>query len=128
MTEFVEQKVDKILAGRPEALKKVKDNRAFIEKIKTHRVKDEKAKVKVYGYKDVNLNAILKNNIWNRGIFTVDKLCRMHLGATLEQLKKYEKKKRPTMFRYWFIFLIIIGVFAAVVVIILLLPKFGVNF
>lgn len=127
MTEL-EDKIDKVLAGRPEALKKVKDNRAFIEKLKTHRVKDDKAKMKVYGYRDVNINAILKNNIWNRGIFTVDKLCRMHLGATLEQLKKYEKKKRPAMFRFWFVFLIIIGVFAAVVVMILLLPKFGVNF
>jgi len=128
MTEFIEQKVDNILAGRPDALKKVKDNRAFIQKIKTHRVKDDKAKVRVYGYKDVNINATLKNNIWNRGIFTTDKICRMFLGYRIEQLKKYEKKKRPAMFRYWFIFLLIIGVFAAVIVIILLLPKFGVTF
>ena len=124
MTELVDEKVDKILAGRPEVLKKVKDNRSFINKIKTHRVKDAVARVRVYGYRDVNINAILKDNIWNRSIFTTDKLCRMHLGATLEQLKKYQKKKRHAPINFFFILLIILGIIAAVVIILILLPKF----
>lgn len=119
----LEDKVDNILSSRPEALRKVKDNRAFVKKLKTKKVKDEHDNVQVYGYIDVPINAILKDNIWNRSIFTTDKLCRMHLGATLEQLKKYEKKKRGVPLNFLWIILLILGITIVIVVIIFLLPK-----
>ncbi len=126
MGEFkIEDKIDKILEGKPEALKRVRDNRMFIKTIKNQKVKKDKENVKVFGVRDVNINAILKDNIWNRSIFTTDKLCRLFLGANLEQLKKYEKKKRIMPMNFGWILLLMVGIVIAILVLIFLLPKIG---
>ena len=129
--EFKEEKkqdmdddLDKIFKSRPAMIEKIRDNREFVEKIKKDDLPD--TTMKVFGVKDVNVNAILKDNIWNRSIFTTDKLCRMFLGATLAQLKKYEAKKRYGTFEHWWLLILIfLGVGGIILVIIFLLPKLG---
>ena len=122
----VENQVDKLLVERPEALKRVKDNRKFIQTIRNQKIKNSHANVKVFGVKNVNLNAILKDNIWNRSIFTTDKLCRMFLGCTLEQLKKYEKKKRAVPMNMIWIIILIFGIIIVILIVVFLLPRIGV--
>lgn len=127
MTEYnINDKVDTLLGGRPEALQKVKDNRKFIKNIQDKKIPEDKANIKVFGVKNVNVNAILKDNIWNRSIFTTDKLCRQFLGMNLEQLKKYEKKKRHVSLNMLWIVMIMFGVIVAILVVIFLLPRIGV--
>ena len=127
MTEFdLEKSVDEILSDRPDALKLRRDNRNFINKLETHKIKPEYETVKVFGVKAVNVNAILKDNIWNRSVFTTDKLCRLFLGCNLEQLKKYEKKKRTISFNIMWLLIIMFGVVIAVLVMVFLLPQLGV--
>jgi len=121
MTEY---NIDEILQDKPEALKRVKDNRRFKKRIRVRRVAPSHENVKVFGVKNVNVNAILKDNIWDRSIFTTDKLCRMFLSATLEQLKKYEKKKRAIPLNMLWILLIIFGVIVVILVVLFLLPRF----
>jgi len=60
--------------------------------MKTKKIDSGYENVSVFGVKNVNINAILKDNLLDRSIFTTDKLCRMFLSCTLEQLKKYEKR------------------------------------
>lgn len=128
MPEYnIEKQVDEILADKPEALKRVKDNRRVKKRIRTQRVSDDAEVVSVFGVKSVNVNAILKDNLWDRSIFTTDKLCRMFLGSTLEQLKKYEKKKRAVPLNILYIVLIMIAVVAVIIVVMfILLPILGV--
>ena len=128
MTEYknIGNKVDNLLSERPEALKRVKDNRKFIQTIRNKKIHPNQADVKVFGVKSVNLNAILKDNIWNRSIFTTDKLCRMFLGCTLEQLKKYEKKKRAVPMNMIWIIILIFGIIIVILIVVFLLPRIGV--
>lgn len=126
MAEYnVEKDIDKILSDRPEALQRVKDNRRFKKRIKFRRVVPKNENVKVFGVKNVNINAILKDNIWDRSIFTTDKLCRMFLSCSLEQLKKYERKKRVVPLNMMWIVLIMVAVVIVVLIILFLLPRFG---
>lgn len=122
---MVEYNVDEILKDKPEALKRVKNNRRFKKHIRVRRVAPSHENIQVFGVKNVNVNAILKDNLWDRSIFTTDKLCRMFLSATLEQLKKYEKKKRTVPLNMMWIFMILIGVVVAILVVLFLLPKFA---
>ena len=127
MTEFdIGDKVDEILKDRPDDLRRVKDNRKFIRYIKENKVKEGDAEVPVFGVKSVNINAILKDNIQNHSIFTIDKLCRMYRSMTIEKLKKYQRKKRAVpIYMIW----IVIMLFAAIMVVIIvlfLLPSLGV--
>ena len=77
------------------------------------------------GKMNVNINAILKDNLWDRSIFTTDKLCRMFLSYTLEQMKKYERKKRAVPLNMLWIILIMFGVVIAIVLVMILLPMLG---
>ena len=127
MSEYnIESQVDQMLAGKPESLKKVKDNRRVKKRIRVRRVSKEAENVPVFGAKDVNVNAILKDNLWDRSIFTTDKLCRMFLSCTLEQLKKYERKKRSVPLNMLWIVLLMVAVVAVVIVVLLVLPSLGV--
>ena len=126
MVEYdIEDKIDKILGGKPEALKQVKNNRRFKNRIMTTQINPSHEDIKVFGVKNVNLNAILKDNLWDRSIFTTDKLCRMFLSCTLEQLKKYESKKRSIPLNMVWIILIMMGVVIAILVVLFLLPQLG---
>jgi hypothetical protein len=113
-----------VFKNKPETLKRVRDNLIFKKYIQENRVDPKSENVKVFGVKNVNINAILKDNLWDRSIFTTDKLCRMFLSCTLEQLKKYERKKRAVPMNMLWIVAIIIGVILVVIVILFLLPKF----
>ena len=122
--EQIDQTLNELFTSKPAMLEKIKDNRDFIKNVKKEELPS--TTVKVFGVKDVNVNAILKDNIWNRSIFTTDKLCRMFLGATLAQLKKYEAKKRHASFdAWWILILIFLGVGGVILVIMFLLPKLG---
>lgn len=126
MSEYnIDDAVENVLKNNPETLKKVRNNRQFKKKIKFRRIVPEKENVKVFGVKNVNINAILKDNIWDRSIFTTDKLCRMHLNMTLEQLKKYQSKKRHVPLNMMWIVILMFGVVAVILIIVFLLPKFG---
>lgn len=125
MAEYnLEDKIDSLLRDNPEALRRVKNNRQFKRRIQYKRVPVSHENVKVFGVKNVNINAILKDNIWDRSIFTTDKLCRMFLSMTLEQLKKYERKKRVVPLNMMWILMIMFGVIVVILVVIFLLPRF----
>ena len=127
MTEFnIEDTVDEILKDRPDDLRKVTDNRKFIKHIKENQVDPEKADISVFGVKSININAILKDNIQNHVIFTIDKLCRMYRSMTYEKLKKYQRKKRNVPISMIWIIIIMFGVIMAVLIVIFLLPQLGV--
>lgn len=121
----IESKIDQLLRDKPEALKRVKDNRRFKKRIREEKIAKSHEDVQVFGMKNVNINAILKDNLWDRSIFTTDKLCRMFLGCTLEQLKKYERKKRAVPMNMLWIILIMFGVVAVILVVLFLLPRLG---
>ena len=121
----IEDQIDKLFANRPDTLRKVKENREFIHKIKNYRIKSDSEKVKVFGGKSVNLNAILKNNIYNYTAFVIDNICNLHANMTYEQLKKYIRKKRAVPMNMIWILIIMFGVIVAILVIIFLLPQLG---
>lgn len=126
MAEFdINKLVDDTLKNKPESLRRIIGNREFKKKLREFCVDPESENVSVFGVKNVNLNAILKNNLWDRSIFTTDKLCRMFLSYTLEQMKKYEKKKRVVPLNMLWIVLLMFGVIAVVMVVIFLLPHLG---
>ena len=105
----------------PSEQQRLRDNRLFIREIAETPLPDKVAHVKVFGVQDVNINAILKDNIWNRGIFTTDHLCRVAFQMRYEQIRKWLAQKRRKPFEHWMLVLIIIGVAVALVVILLLM-------
>lgn len=116
--------VDGVLSGMPNELQSVTDNLKFIKKIKDDPVTSGVGEHKSFGYQTWDINMILKDNIWNRSIFTVDKLCKMFLKADLETKKKYLKKKNKLGFDYgWLIILILLGIGGLVLVIMYVLPR-----
>ena len=121
--DHIASEIDKQLNAKPIELERIEENLKFIDEIKKDPLKDN-INVMAYGFKPVNVNAILKNNIFNRSIFTVDKLCKMFLKMTLENKKKYLRKKRGLQFDYWWLLLLIIGVPVALVFIFMFLPRF----
>ena len=122
----VHKEIDGILSRTPLELKKVNDNLDFVKKISDDPLPVNKYTVDVFGFETVDISAILKKNIWNRSIFTVDKLCKLFLKMDLEQKKKYLKKKRGLEFNYLWLLLLIIGIPAVLLVIIFLLPRLGI--
>lgn len=126
MAEFdINDKIDDVLKNKPEDLKRVINNRRFKVKIRKKKVDETAENIPVFGVKNVNINAILKDNLWDRSIFTTDKLCRMFLSYTLEQMKKYERKKRAVPLNMLWIILIMFGVVIAIVLVLFLLPMLG---
>jgi len=120
--ENVDAAIDKILEGRsPSEAQRLKDNRKFLKEVEDKPLPKHKEKIRVFGVQDVNINAILKDNIWNRSIFTTDHLCRVVFAMRLEQIKKYLGVKRKKPFEHWMLVLIIIGVAVALVIILILM-------
>ena len=121
----ISKDVDVLLQGRPEELKRIQENRAFSEKFENNPVKGNAANIDAFG-KNVNINAIIKANLENRSIYTVNSLCDMFLSWRLEQLKKYLAKKRALDFNYtWLIILIIIGLGGMMFFLFFILPRLG---
>lgn len=129
MTEFdmedINMQIDEALKNKPDALKKTMANRQFKKKIRDKKINPDYENVNVFGVKNVNINAILKDNLWDRSIFTTDKLCRMFIGCTLDQLKKYEKKKRAVPLNMLWILMLMFGVIIVVLVVVFLFPRLG---
>ena len=121
----VRKDIDVLLEGRPEELKRIQENRAFAEKFAEHPIKESDANVNACG-KSINVNAILKANLENRSIYTVNSLCDMFLSWRLEQLKKYLSKKKTLDFNYtWLLVLIIICVAGLVFFLVFIMPRLG---
>ena len=122
-TEQIHRAIDDIitLGLSPSEQQRLKDNRRFIREITEKPLPDHVAHVKVFGVQDVNINAILKDNIWNRGIFTTDHICRTVFHMRYEQIRKWLAQKRKKPFEHWMLLMIIIGVAAALVIILLLM-------
>lgn len=118
----MESFVDTVLEGRSASeIQRVKDNRGFLKKIAEKPIPKDKEKVRVFGVRDVNINAILKDNIWNRSIFTTDHLCRVVFGMRYEQIRKYMLKKRAKQSDLTFLIIIVVGIVCAIVIILLLM-------
>lgn len=125
MSEFTDKQVEELLKNRPEDLRKVKDNRRFVNYIRNHKVKQGSDEIKVFGVKSVNINAVLKDNIHDHTVFVMDKICRMHRNMLYEQLKKYVRKKRTTPINIYWIIIMIMGIAVALLIIVFLLPRLG---
>lgn len=120
--EEVKTRMYKLLDASPRVLEKVRENRKFIEDLKSNPVPKDKENISVFGVKNVNVNAIAKNNIWNATIFTTSHINRMVFNARFEQLKKYQKRKPPLQFNYAWLIILAFGIVIALLVIIFLLP------
>ena len=120
--EDVNAAIDRLLEGRsPSEAQRLKDNKKFLKDVMDKPIPKAKENLKVFGVQDVNINAILKDNIWNRSIFTTDHLCRVVFAMRLEQIKKYLGVKRKKPFEHWMLVLLIIGVAVALVIILILM-------
>ena len=119
----IDTQVDTVLSRTPLELQKVNENLDFIDEISDEPLKSGEYTVPVFGFETVDISAILKKNIWNRSIFTVDKLCKMFLKMDLEQKKKYLKKKRPLEFNYIWLILLVIGIPIVILIILFILPR-----
>lgn len=121
----IRDEIDSVLSRTPLELKRVTDNLKFIDEIQKNPIPSNTKTVKVFGWETIDVNAILKNNIWNRSIFTVDKLCKLFLKMDLEQKKKYLRKKRPLGFNFLWLMFLIVGIVIFLLVVIFLLPTLG---
>lgn len=116
--EEVDDAIDQLLKENPVELKKIKDNKEFLKKVEDHPLPLEVASIPVFGT-SVDLNAILKDNIWDRTAYFVDMACDGFAHMTVEQLKKYLAKKRKLPSNL--LFLLIILMFAGIGVVVLVL-------
>lgn len=121
----INEKVDGVLSRTPPELEKVNENLDFIKQIEKEPLDSDTYTYESFGYETVDISAILKKNIWNRSIFTVDKLCKLFLKMDLEQKKKYLRKKRGLDFNWTWMILLVMGVAIALLVIFFLLPRLG---
>ena len=120
----VADQIDSILNESPTEIKKIEENLTFIEKITHHNIKKGKKVITVFGAEQFDLSDILKENIWDRSIFTIDTICRMFLNANIEQMRKYLPKKTKKGFEYWWlILLLIIGGAAIILIVLFVLPN-----
>jgi hypothetical protein len=121
----IKKEIDVLLQDRPDELKRVQENRAFVENFKAEPIADSHKMVPAFG-KDVNLNAVLKLNTdkWNE--FTFDNFCDMFSSWKLAQLEKYLKKKRGLDFNWmWLLILVFLGIGGLIVVMMFVLPSIG---
>jgi len=117
----VHKQIDNLVENsHPEQLREIRENRAFLKQTEEEPLPEKYATVKAFG-KNVNINAILKINFIHRSIFTVDELCEMFLAMTIEQLIKFQKKKRGISFDLGWLLVLLIGVPLGIGVLIMLL-------
>ena len=102
-------------------LQKVHDNLSYIQEIKNNPIKPGEYSHNVFGFETVDMSVIESNNIWDRSIFTTDKLCRMFLSWTVDQLLKYERKKRRMDSKMLWLLILLGGGGLAVFIIFLLI-------
>lgn len=124
--EKLHRRIDKKLgdgSAKSVELQKVQENLGHIQEMKEDPVKPGEYTQRVFGVETVDMSVIEMNNIWDRSIFTTDKLSRMFLGWTIDQLTKYEKKKRHMDSKLLFL-LILVG-FGGAIAIIMFFLMFG---
>ena len=122
----VDKIVDNFLKESPVELKKIRDNKDFLNEVRDKPLSMECASIPVFGT-SVDLNAILKNNIWDRTAYFVDMACDTFAHMTVEQLKKYLAKKRKIPNTVLWILLILMFVGVGVIVLILFLKGGGIG-
>lgn len=116
----VDAAIDQMMHDNPVELKKIKDNKIFLKEIEAHPLPVEVVSIPVFGT-SVDLNAILKNNLWDRTAYFVDMMCDGFAHMTLEQLKKYLEKKRKMPMNIIWLMIILAAVGVGVVILILFL-------
>ena len=118
--DAVDKAIDNLLKENPVELEKIKDNKKFFDEVKDKPIPVEVASIPVFGT-SVDLNAILKNNLWDRTAYFIDMQCDGFAHMTYEQLKKYlpKKRKMPSNIIWLLIILLLVGV--GVIVLILFL-------
>jgi len=135
-TKDVTRDVDVFLKNQPEELRKIRENRSFLREVEEKPIAEEDATVETFRYlaKDgkvgvssVNLNAILKDNIRGRDVWTIDHLCKMFLEMTFEDHKKFRKKKRAIPFDMKWLLIIIIGCVGFLFIVLFILPMLGIG-
>jgi len=131
--EFKEKKldtvdiaIDNLLKESPVELKKIRDNKEFIKEVKEHPLPLDVASIPVFGT-SVDLNAILKNNLWDRTAYFVDMACEGFAHMTYEQLKKYLAKKRKIPNNILWLLFILMFVGIGVIILILFLQGGGLG-
>ena len=121
----VRKDIDVLLEDRPEELQRIKENRAFAKEFEVAPIKKSDATVKSCGI-DIDMNGIIKLNLENWTVFTMNSLCDMFVSWRLEQLKKYLSKKKTLDFNYaWLIILIIIGLGGLIFFLVYIMPRLG---
>ena len=131
--EFKEKKlnmdetIDQLLfKDNPIELKKIKDNKKFIAEIEQNPLPHDVASIPVFGT-SIDLNAINKENIWDRTAYFVDMACDTFAHMTIEQLKKYLAKKRKLPMNIIWLMIILMLVGVGVIVLILFLKGGGLG-
>lgn len=108
-------------------LKNTEENLRFIKKIKDYPIPKKMHEKTIFFYEVFDpAIQVFADNIWNRSIFVVDKLCDMFFAATLEQQNKYVKRKRPVGFNMVFLLILLLGGIGVIMVIFFLLTMMGV--
>lgn len=119
-SEEVDTAIDNLFNEHPVELKKIQDNKKFLKEIEVTPFSVDVASIPVFGT-SVDLNAILKNNIWDRTAYFVDMQCDDFAHITMEQLKKYLAKKRKLPTNLLFILFILMGVDVGAIILIMFL-------
>jgi len=122
----INDEVDYLFKDKPNELKKIRDNQQFINEIQEKPLSEDLSMVPVFGT-SVSFNNILKKNIWDRSIYTVDMLCDTFVSMTYEQLKKYMAKKRTMPLNILWLLLILMGVGVGVIILVLFLSNGGLG-
>lgn len=121
------EKTSSVFDKIPPELQKVSENLEFLDKIKDKPLPPGTGATKVFGVETWDINMILKDNIWNRSIWTVDKLVKLFLKADLKQKEKYLKKRNPMDFNWLWLFILIgVGLAAVMLIILFLAPRLGI--
>ena len=124
--DTVDVAIDNLLKESPVELKKIRDNKEFIKEVKEHPLPLDVASIPVFGT-SVDLNAILKNNLWDRTAYFVDMACEGFAHMTYEQLKKYLAKKRKIPNNILWLLFILMFVGIGVIILILFLQGGGLG-
>jgi len=90
-------------------MNETQDNFKFIEKLQRKPIPKGVYTKEIFGVEPFDVNDVLMDNIWNRSILVTDKICREFLGWNIEQMQKYQKRKRKLGFDSWWLILLLVG-------------------
>jgi len=90
-------------------MNRTRDNFRFIEEIQKKPIPRGYYTKKIFGFIPFDVDDILRNNIYNRGITASDEDARVFLGWHIDQCLKYQKKKRKLGFDSWWLIILLGG-------------------